>query len=392
MEKIYVSAEGLLCGVKAPIASMQAKDSQSAPTEAELIDIVQTHPLYNSAMNEVETPLESMTNRDYFTIDQLASMLFIWGVMHRNYIQLGCVEEASADRKRFLLIPVPYAEDPTFNTFRVWTHSDNAEFLCGGVSHYSGIRELRLEKTGNVESVEMINKTAIQDRHQSLIVPKIEWPLVAAQNAPKETGIRTNQGKVLTAQYMAGPPQTIRREGQSNNSWNIALRIFRKEKSMRKSALALEGYTVEVETDPMPLNRYKIIIKGVEYDVPHFRQTPSKFLRKELSFVLRIYPAIRRSNAQHGRLDRPVIEAIMERILTNAMFGWEGRLYVHCPDHPFEKKHSDWYKRMLLMKLLDLVRLPIPYQKTSSSANLVPRCSLTRPKSIGTRPARKIRS
>lgn len=135
-ELIETSSSQLECGLHAIILSVrhQTKCGFPVPTLTELRAVQRTESV------ALAFAAVDMLNRDNFTVDQLAAILYQWGCEKKLNMQLGCITEHRQ--------PELYSTETSYrdDTTTVWVHNTSAKTSLKddvGLEHYSGIRRRR---------------------------------------------------------------------------------------------------------------------------------------------------------------------------------------------------------------------------------------------------------
>ena len=141
------SGEGLLCGVRAvELTTAHMHPEIEGLTAAALMEVLDWQE-YRDIVNdpgfiydkEKDQP-PTVQNRDHFSVDQLASMLGLWGSCRGLDLRLGVYREDH--------IPTVYGGYREGRTVVIWIHNDNKEERTANtifptVSHFSGYRRAR---------------------------------------------------------------------------------------------------------------------------------------------------------------------------------------------------------------------------------------------------------
>lgn len=139
-EILETSGEGLLCGIRAVIGSLESQTTfETIPSVDDLMNLLNDE---NFRSFEAETRQQARDNENNFYIDQLGAILYAWGLRQNpsTPLQLGYVLQ---DGRNFL-VPTPHHE----NTVVIWIHSSSTEGNDEeSLHHYSALKRKRRTKT-----------------------------------------------------------------------------------------------------------------------------------------------------------------------------------------------------------------------------------------------------
>lgn len=132
---LEVSGNGLLCGIRAMIESIEAQldvPISPIPMEQDLLDIHQSHTV--QAINE-ELGEERQNNTANFSVDQLGAILYNWGTNRGLNLRLGY---RLLDGRCFL-IGTPKDHEDSVKTIWISSSSHSGVTSGDGTDHYDGI-------------------------------------------------------------------------------------------------------------------------------------------------------------------------------------------------------------------------------------------------------------
>ena len=128
---IETPTDGLLCGFAAIVRSMQAVYPRWAcPTVAGL------RRVFSSPAFVEHATAFGMTNENNFSVDQVAAVLYFWGMENRINIRTGYIIEGEDPQL------VPHPNDLEYLV--CWIHNDNnGNEATGALGHFSGMEPRR---------------------------------------------------------------------------------------------------------------------------------------------------------------------------------------------------------------------------------------------------------
>lgn len=130
---IQTSGWGLLCGWHAIRHSMTAQHpTLPCPTRDELQEI------FDANMAEYATVFD-MHNENDFSVDQIAGVLYAWGLPRGLNLQIGYLEEGQAAQL------VSHPAEGRDEVLVVWIHNDGRWRMRNSIGHYSGMRAKEAE-------------------------------------------------------------------------------------------------------------------------------------------------------------------------------------------------------------------------------------------------------
>ena len=136
---IPTSGWGLLCGWHSIMHSMEAQyPTLPCPTRDQLQEIFDANTAEYAEVFD-------MRNSNDFSVDQLAGVLYTWGVPHGLNLQIGYLEEGQAPRL------VSHPAEGQDDVRVVWIHNDANWRNPNGVGHYCGMRAKEVENLAVVE-------------------------------------------------------------------------------------------------------------------------------------------------------------------------------------------------------------------------------------------------
>ena len=146
-EIMDTSSEGLLCGWHSVILSMSAQyPDLPCPSRDELQEI------FDSQTDEFAEVFD-MDNSNNFSIDQVALVLYSWGMSHGLNLRIGYQEEGEAP----LLVSHP---NDDLDILTLWIHNDGAYLTS--IGHFSGMRPRTVEQYVLSESFQHVSGTLLQ--------------------------------------------------------------------------------------------------------------------------------------------------------------------------------------------------------------------------------------
>src|SRR5207248_2463411 len=152
---IPTKGDRLLCGFYAIVNSIEAMHAQIQRPDVKDLQTILDSAEYRGRISAPS--FAGLDNREHFTLDQLGTILLLWGQSWNYSLQLGC--------KRPNKLPelVPYPENRQPPTV-VWIYNDDAEDLRGNIGHFSGLRRLeQANQLGESGLIQGVRSTSLPD-------------------------------------------------------------------------------------------------------------------------------------------------------------------------------------------------------------------------------------
>ncbi|OIW24041.1 hypothetical protein CONLIGDRAFT_121852 [Coniochaeta ligniaria NRRL 30616] len=163
-ERILTSAHGLLCGLRALIASIVAQEPERLyppPAVEDLQDLLSKNPFFQDFI-ETSRYKKLEKDKNNFTADQLGGVLHVWGESLKppRNLRLGIVRPLQGE----MLLPAPDGDQ-----IIIWVYNDDAQSESEWIpiiGHYEGLRPIA-EPAVDLKEVDLAEQKAIADSFKS---------------------------------------------------------------------------------------------------------------------------------------------------------------------------------------------------------------------------------